>query len=53
MEYSGYGEIPVCQEGLKMDRQSYPMYDLDESLRISTLTRGRDTPTLNMSLPSE
>ena len=28
------------------------LYDLDESLRISTLTRGRDTPTLNMSLPS-
>src|SRR6266566_9728322 len=28
------------------------LYDLDESLRISTLTRGRDMPTLNMSLPS-
>ncbi len=28
------------------------LYDLDESLRISTLTRGRDMPTLNMFLPS-
>ncbi|MFL5590694.1 MAG: response regulator [Ktedonobacteraceae bacterium] len=39
-------EKVMCVEGDVL------LYDLDESLRISTLTRGRDMPTLNMSLPS-
>lgn len=48
----GHEVIVLPSENVMCVEGDVLLYDLDESLRISTLTRGRDTPTLNMSLPS-